>query len=61
MHLGELKVLYFDKKKKSPELVPKGLIDNNQALVFDNGLAPYRRRPLSEPMLTWFTDACMRH
>ena len=41
--------------------VPWGLTDNNQALV---KIMAWRRigdKPLSEPMLTRFTDAYMRH
>ena len=41
---------------------PKGSADSNP--IFDNGLAANRRHyaimPLSEPMLTRFTDAYMR-
>ena len=43
------------------KFVPKGPINNNPALVY---LIAWRRKgdkPLSELMLTWFTDACMRH
>ena len=42
-------------------IVPNGLIDNNSALV---KIMYWRRiggKPISEPMLTWFTDAYMRH
>ena len=45
----------------SLKFVPKGLINDNPALVY---LMDWRRicnNPLSEPMLTWLTDACMRH
>ena len=38
------------------KFVPKGPIDNNQALVYLFGA-----KPLSEPMLTRFTDAYMRY
>ena len=47
--------------KISLNFVPEGLIDSNQALV---EIMAWRRigdKPLSEPMLTWFTDAYMRH
>ena len=42
------------------KFVPKGPIDNNPALV---KIMAWRRKgdkPLSEPMLTWFTDAHMQ-
>ena len=45
----------------SLKFVPKDPIDNNLALV---QIMPWRRRgdkPLSEPVLTWFSDANMRH
>ena len=47
--------------KISLKFVPKGQIDNNPALV---QIMAWRRpgdKPLSEPMLTRFTDAYMRH
>ena len=47
--------------KGSLKFVPKGPIDNNPALV---QITDWRRtgdKPLSEPMLTQFTDAYMRH
>ena len=43
------------------KFVPKGPIDNNSAL---SQVMAWRRtgdKPLSEPMLTQFTDADMRH
>ena len=46
--------------KVSLKFVPKGSIDNNPAPV---QIMAWRRigdKPLSEPMLTWFTDAYMR-
>ena len=54
MHFLEWKSLYF--VKISRKFVPKGPIDNNPALV---QMMTWRRigdKPLSEPMLTWFTD-----
>ena len=45
----------------SVKFVPDGPIDNNPALVW---IMAWRRtgdKPLSEPMLTKFTDAYMRH
>ena len=47
--------------KISLQIVPEGPIDNNPALV---QIMAWRRtcdKPLSEAMLTWFTDAYMRH
>ena len=31
------------------------------SIGLDNGMAPDKRQPLSEPMLTSFTDPYMRH
>ena len=45
----------------SLKLVPRSPIDNKTVLV---QVMAWRRtgdKPLSEPMLTHFTDACMRH
>ena len=45
----------------SLEFVPKEPIDNNSALV---QIMAWRRigdKPLSEPKLTWFIDAYVRH
>ena len=39
----------------------KGPINNNPALVSIMAWRPIGDKPLSEPMLTWFTDAFMRH
>ena len=47
--------------KISPKFVPKGLIDNNPALVQIMAWHRTGDKPLSEPMLTQFTDANMRH
>ena len=47
--------------KISLKFVPKGPNDNNPALV---KIMAWRRigdKPLSKPMLTWFTDAYIRH
>ena len=41
-----------------PEFVPKDQIVNNPALA---QIMAWREERLSEPMLTWFTDAYMRH
>ena len=52
-------ILYFD--SISLKFVPKDPIDNTSALL---QLMPWRRpggKPLSEPMLTQFTDAFMQH
>ena len=40
--------------------VPKGPIDNNQALVKIMASHQIDDKPLSEPILTRFTDAYMR-
>ena len=47
-------------KQNSLKFVPMGLIDSNLALV---KIMAWRRKDklLSEPMLTQFTDAYMRH
>ena len=44
----------------SLKFVPKGLIDNNPALVQITAWRWIGDKPLSEPMLTWSTDAYMR-
>ena len=43
------------------EVVPSGGMDNNPALVWIMAWHRIGDKPLSEPMLTWFTDAYMRH
>ena len=45
----------------SLKFVPKGPIDNKSALVQVMACRLYGAKPLSEPMLTQFTDAYMRH
>ena len=45
--------------KISLKFVPKGPIDNNSALVDIMVWRGIGDKPLSEPMLTWFTDAYM--
>ena len=47
--------------KISLKFVPKGPIDNNPALVEIMAWRPLGDKPLSEPMLTRFTDPCMQH
>ena len=47
--------------KISLKFVPKSPIDNNPALVQIMAWCQIGDKPLSEPMLTWFTDAYMRH
>ena len=44
--------------KFSLKLVPRSPIDNKPAFGPGIGLAPNRRKPLIEPMLTEFTDRC---
>ena len=46
--------------KISLKFVPKGPIDNNQALFQIMAWRGIGDKPWSEPMLNWFTDA-MRH
>ena len=43
------------------KFVPKGPIDNNSALVQIRAWRRAGDKPLSEQMLTHFTDAYMRH
>ena len=49
--------------KISLRLVPKGPINNNIALCIDLDMAWHRigDKPLSDPMLSRFTDAYKRH
>ena len=47
--------------KISPNFVPNGSINNIPALVQIMAWRPIGDKPLSEPMLTRFTDASMRH
>ena len=51
--------LYFD--WISPKFIPKGPIDNNLKLVQIMAWRQLGDKPLSEPTLTWITDAYMRH
>ena len=53
-----MEVLYF---KISLEFVPKGPVDNKAALVQVMAWCQKGNKPLSEPMLTWLTDAYMGH
>ena len=60
MNFHEWKVLYFD-NNFTDVCSYKSPIDNNPALA---QIMAWRRigdKPLSEPVLTWFTDAYMRH
>ena len=43
------------------KFVPKGLNDNNPALVKMMAWHQIGDKPLSEPMLSQFTDAYMQH
>ena len=45
----------------SLKFVPKGTIDNKSALVQVMAWHQTGDKPLSEPMLIQFTDACIRH
>ena len=47
--------------KISLKIVPKGPIDNIQALVQIMAWRQIGDKPLFESVLTWFTDAYMRH
>ena len=47
--------------KISPKFVPKGPTDNNPALVHIMAWRRIGDKSLSEPMLTWFTEAYMKH
>ena len=47
--------------KLSLKFVPKGLNDNNPALVKIMGWRRIGNKPLSEQMLTWFPDVYMQH
>ena len=47
--------------KISLKFVPKGPIDNNPAMVQIMAWGQIGDKLLSEPMLTWFTAAYMRH
>ena len=45
----------------SLKFVPKGPINNKSVLVQVMARRQRGDKPLSEPTLTWFTDAYMRH
>ena len=45
----------------SLKFVPMSQVDNTPALVQVMAWRQTGDKPLSEPMLTWFTDAYMRH
>ena len=47
--------------KISPKFVPNGQIDYNPALVQIMAWSRIGDKPLSEPVLTRFTDAYLRH
>ena len=47
--------------KISLKFVPKGPIDNNPALVKIMAWRQIGDKPLSEPMLAWFTDTYLWH
>ena len=51
--------MYFD--SNSTGYVPKGPIDNKPALLQIMAWCRIGDKPLSETMLTQFTDAYMRH
>ena len=63
---GIFKPIFFNGKfliiiKISLTIVSKGLIDNNSALIQIMALRLFGDKPLSEAMLTRFTDTYMRH
>ena len=63
---GIFKFIFLNEKyciliKISLELVPKGPIDNKSALIQVMAWRWTGDKPLPEPVLTWFTDANMRH
>ena len=45
----------------SLKFIPMSQIDNTPALAQVMAWRRTGNKPLSEPMLTWFTDAYMRH
>ena len=47
--------------KMSLKFVSKSAINNYPALVYTMACHWIGDKPLSEPMLTWFTDAYMQH
>ena len=59
MRFDKWKVLIFI--KISQKFAPMDVIDNNQALVWIMAWRRVGDKPLSEPMLTQFTDAYMWH
>ena len=59
MHFHEWKMFYII--RISPKIVAKGPIDINPALVQIMAWCRTGDKPLSEPMLTKFIDAYMRH
>ena len=58
-HFLQWKCLNFD--WNSLRFVPKGPIDNNPILVKIMAWCWIGDKPLSGPMLTWFTDTYLRH
>ena len=60
MNFRESKFLYFG-WNFTEVFVPKGQIDNKLELVQILACRRIGEKPLSEPMLTWLNDACMRH
>ena len=56
-----LKYIFINEKFRMPlKFIPRCPIDNNQALVKIIVSCWLGDKPLSEPMLAWFTDAYMR-
>ena len=55
------KCILLNKIKISLKFIPRSPIDNEPALVQVMAWRRIGDKPLSEPMLTWFTDAYMQH
>ena len=52
-------LLYFI--QIAPKYVPKGPVNNAPALVLIMACRRTGDKPLSEPMIVYFHDACIRH
>ena len=57
----EWKFLYCISIRISLKVVPNDLIDNKSALVQVMAWRRAGAKPLPEPLLTQFTNTCMRH
>ena len=54
-------IFVSEKSCFSLKFVPKGPIDNNPALVYISAWRRIGDKPLSEPVITRFTDTYMRY